>query len=153
MDKIKASDIVNHVNQNKKSKIQNFDVEYNKCMTQIIEQSKTNSDKEFIIYSVPLMKTLDPNFECSDCVNYLKAKLTFAEFYVRICNSGNEIYISWKPSDVKKVQKFLEKRKKKERTTVTDIPRLEVNPNSALSMLRLTSHLMKNNPNRRNLLK
>lgn len=142
----KASDLVNFRVQNTRTKHRNYDQELQKCLETIKGTFKA-TQVDHIFYKVPVILTLDPNYDYSECVQFIKEKLLIKEFYVRIRSSGNELYISWNVTDVEKV-------KKRNSNVACKNMKLEkecffnskANLMPAMARLSLTTKLMKRNP-------
>lgn len=142
----KASDLVNFRIQNKRSKQRNYEHELQKCLETIKTAFKA-TQVDHIFYKVPVVLTLDPNYDYSECVQFLKERLLNMEFYVRVRSSGNELYISWNSMDVEKVKKRNSKVACKNMEFEKEcFIRSKANLMPAMARLSLTTKLMKNNP-------
>ena len=144
-----ASDLLNFKAQNSKAKQRNYDNELQKCLETIKNTFKT-TQADHIFYKVPIVLALDPLYDYTECINFLKERLLRIEFYVRVRSSGNELYISWNAKDVEKVKKRNKKLACKNMEFEKDSfsSKLAVNSNllPAMARLSLTTKLMKNNP-------
>ncbi len=164
----KASDLLKEQEARAKLRRKNYRIQYQKCLSAVASANK-DCHKQYTQYTIPLVLPADPHFTLTECIAYLKEKLTEAEFYVKLMQPGNVLLISWLPEDVLKVQKKVEKKvekKAKERQKERDErkqradarsppapleqprepPRIDYQPTSALSNLSLRSSLMRDNP-------
>lgn len=144
---LKASDLVKKQSQNNKLKLRNYHKELEKCIENIKSVNK-ECERDHMYYNIPIVLPTDPHYDYTECTLYVKESLINQEFYVRICNSGNVLYISWSSKDVEKVQKRNNKLnvKKMEKLRRESPAFIGGSINTAMDRLLLTTSLMKNNP-------
>ena len=100
----KASDLLKEEEVLSKLRKSNYRVQYQKCLN-VVDTAHTDLHKQYTLYKIPLVLPGDPHFDLTECVAYLKKKLTDAEFYVKLMQPGNILLISWLPDHVEKVKK------------------------------------------------
>ncbi len=171
----KASDLLKEEEVLSKLRKSNYRVQYQKCLN-VVDTAHTDLHKQYTLYKIPLVLPGDPHFDLTECVAYLKKKLTDAEFYVKLMQPGNILLISWLPDHVEKVKKKAAKEIRKgqqkdeaikdaktakdakdfqnsssknrqtEGTAAKSEDRIAYQPASALSNLSFRSSLMRDNP-------
>jgi hypothetical protein len=168
LTRLKASDLVHKKESTEKILQNNYRMEYKKCLSYICKMNK-ESQLDEIYYEIPFVLPYDPNYYHLDCADYIKHNLYKAEFYTRIVKPGNILYISWKKEDVTKVKKHLKKKQEKELQEKMEKNKKQLaisldaiqeannslmyNPNSAISKLKISSLLMRQNPKYKSLFK
>ena len=164
----KASDLLKEEEARAKLRKTNYRVQFQKCLS-AVESAHKDYHRQYTQYTIPFALPADPHFTLTECISYLKEKLTEAEFYVKLMKPGNVLLISWLPEDVVKVKKKVdekarlrqkEREERKERAAALRAmeqpppteqgsqgpARIEYKPTSALSNLSLRSSLMRDNP-------
>ena len=105
MDKnLKASDLLKKYEDKRQLRIENYKVQYDKCLDSINNADKY-CNQQYTLYTVPYNLPGSVDFDVNECTIYLKEQLRLAEFYVKILKPGNILLISWMAEHVKKVKK------------------------------------------------
>jgi hypothetical protein len=156
---MKASHLIRENDYEQQLSESNYNIQLDKCLEYI---KIVNKSSKTTYYKIPHIIN-DPYYNYLECKNFLKKELKKKEFLaVSIDTNDYEIYISWKKTDVEYIQKELDKIKQ-EKVKVElekefkrelqekqqknqDEKKLLWHPNSAISELKLTTLLMKDNP-------
>ena len=162
----KASDLLRHEETKKRLRRTNYKEQYQKCLDWISTVNE-HCHTLYTTYTVPFILPGEPNYQVDECATYLKDELRHSEFYAKVMNPGNELYISWRPEDVEKVRKRNDKKfEKEEREREKEQERrdreyeeeqkanskvIRYNPSAPFSDLHLRATLIKENPRYGNL--
>lgn len=154
---MKASHLVKQNEYEECLCIKNYKIQLDKCLIFIHKENKAKKSDTY--YRIPISVS-DPYYYQEKCLEYLHKNLRLHEFYTRQSSTNNlEIYISWNKNDVLKIKQELEKERYIEMEKVEREKQIQENeekerkkgqikwhPKSAISELKLTTKLMKDNP-------
>jgi hypothetical protein len=160
---MKASHLIKENDYEQKLCESNYNIQLDKCLEYI---KMVNKSRKTTYYKIPHIIS-DPYYNYLECKNFLKKELKKKEFLaVNIQRNDYEIYISWKKTDVEYIQTELEKIKQErelekleieqkieekkvmenEKKVMENEKKVMWHPKSAISELKLTTRLMKDNP-------
>ncbi len=97
---ITARDMIRADQERKNKRLLEYDRQFERCLDDI-RQARTYSKDAFIIFEAPLTLI---EYECEECVVYLKDRLFANGFYCKRLKPGNRLFVSWEESLVAQLE-------------------------------------------------
>lgn len=92
LEKSNINDIIDIKNEFINKKIDLYELEYNKCINNLVEYAKFNRNE--MIYNIPLVNVFNENYNWKECLLYVKEKLEKDKLLV--VSKDNQIFITIK---------------------------------------------------------
>lgn len=139
----KATDLQSDVIFQKKIQRKLYSHQLKICMNEI--KTTNNSGSKYIIFRPPVLISGEPHYIQDECVIFLKRNLIDYDYYVRLVQPGDSIFISWDPTHITKKFENEKNRRSQERQEDDDIEEFYCDPSDPFDFLGLTANLLEKN--------